>query len=171
MALDSGRTLSTRGRWLVVLACSAALLSTLACGGGDESAEEESAASPMPKIEKGTREITLPGTEGDPVRAVVAAGELPEGYPSDLPPPAGSEPMNAMIIPGQGGLVTFQSKESREDVYEHWKKELPDQGWDIETEEDSLRYMIRASKSGRTAMVTVASPQGGTEFAVTFEGS
>lgn len=169
MAPHFARLLDRTGRTALAIACALAASFVLACGGGDEPADE--AASEPVVEQQGTREVTLPGTEDDPVKAVLAAGELPEGYPADIPPPPDAEPKNAMVIPNQGGLVTFLSESSRADVFAHFKKELAGQGWNLETEEDSLRSMIRATKSGRKANVTVAKGANGTEIAVTFEGS
>lgn len=170
MGFNLGRRLSGFGRSAAAMGCALVLLSTLGCGGGDEASEDATGTATIVE-EKGTREITLPGTEANPVRALLAAGELPEGYPADIPPPAGAEPKNAMIIPNQGGLVTFVSDMPRADVFEYFKKELAGQGWSLETEEDSLRSMIRAAKEGRKATVTVATGASSTEIAITFEGS
>ncbi|MGH0032360.1 MAG: hypothetical protein ACQGVC_21420 [Myxococcota bacterium] len=147
--------------------CSLFLLALVACGGGDDSTGTEAST---PTEARGTRVVTLPGTEADPQKALLGTGEIPEGFPDDIPSPPESEPRNAMIIPNQGGLVTFVSQSSRADVFAHYKSEMSGQGWTVETEEDDLRSMLKAKKGKRTANVTVATGPDGTEVAVTFEG-
>lgn len=165
MALDLGRRLTA-------LCAVLAVAGMLACGGGEESSSD-TADTGAPVMEKGTREVVLPGTEESPVRALIGTGELPDGYPSDIPPPSDAEPQNAMIIPEQGGLVTFVSGSSRKDVTNHFQSALAEQGWKLEApSEDEMRTTLKARKGLRKASVTVANgADGGSEIAVTFEGS
>ena len=87
MAPHFARLLDRTGRTALAIACALAASFVLACGGGDEPADE--AASEPVVEQQGTREVTLPGTEDDPVKAVLAAypeaikekdkdGELPQ---------------------------------------------------------------------------------------------
>lgn len=168
MAPNLGRIFGRLGRSALALACATVLLSALACGGGDEAAD--SAATPS--AEKQGSELDLSGgAKKTPVKATISTGELPEGYPSDIPLPAGAKPGRGLVIPNKSGLVTFQTSSSREDIFSYYKTELPKQGWSVESEQDGLRSLVRGTKGDRKANVTISSGANGTEFAVTFEGS
>lgn len=157
-------------RTVITIGVASLLLAALGCGsGGDESSTAPPAAE---AATPGTRQVVVPGTEANPKVAEVSTGELPEGYPKDLPAPPQSKPMNALLVPGQGGMVTFLSQASSDEVASHFKDALPAQGWTIDSAtNDERRTMIKASKGGREANVIIANGKRGTEIAITLKGS
>lgn len=161
------------GRLFVPCVVAGFALLALACGGGgDEAPEAADTASQAPfKVEKGIRELTMPGKQDESVTAFVGSGELPDGYPSDIPPPSGAEPHNVIVVPGQSGLVTFISDLSRDDVFAHYKNSLEAEGWQVETEENEQRALVKAVKGKRTASVNIAKGKSGTEIVVAFQES
>lgn len=129
-------------------------------------------ASPLTMPEKGSREVTLKDEKGKETTAELSSGELPKGYPADLPSPPQSTPAQSLLIPGHGGLVTFVSKASRQDVIDHFKKSLPEQGWTIDsTTEHASQTLIKASKGARHANVSIEESSKGVEVGIALAGS
>jgi hypothetical protein len=168
MALNLGRIFGRLGRSALVLTSALAMLSALACGGGDEAAK--TSGTPAAEAQSGG-DLDLSGGAKASVKPVITTGELPDGYPADIPVPAGAEPDRGLLTPNQGGLVTFHTSSSQEDTFSYFKKELANQGWKVDSEQNDLRLLVRATKEGRKASITISSGANGTEYAVTFEGS
>jgi hypothetical protein len=152
------------GRSRTGLAIGAALpLAILLACGGEEAPTATTETTPPPAASATPPAATPPGAAKAPREGLsVATGELPKGYPEDLPQPPAAEPQTSMMIEGQGGLITFLSTESTESVAEHFKKSLPEQGWQVaEVSGGPARSVIKATKDSRAVDVTVGkSPKG-----------
>ena len=135
------------------------LVLLLACGGE----EAPSPADTTPPAPAATPEPASPPAAAMPSRDVeIATGELPKDYPADLPQPPSAAPQTSMLVPGQGGLITFTSSETSEAVVDHFKKTLPEQGWDVAgVTDEPTRSLIKATKDTRAVDVSVRnSPTG-----------
>ena len=144
------------------LAC---LALALACGGEEASTPADAGdAGAAAKIE-----IPMPEAE-EPIMAEIAHGELPAGYPTDLPTFPGAETKTSMVIPGGTGLVVFTTKDPVEEVAAYYAKALVEQGWSVgETSDDGMR--MHAQKDSRTATVSIESADDETEIAIVLGGS
>lgn len=142
----------------------AALAAGVACGGDDDSppatpgtAPSESAAPaetppaatevPAPSDARGAADPDLEVTQG----------ELPSGFPSDLPTYPGATPGTSVAVPGGGMLVTFDSDDSADTIGEFFRRELEGQGWEVT---DLAAGDFRATKAGRNARITVTEVAG-----------
>jgi hypothetical protein len=177
LAADHGTRLATQvgngsGAWCrAAFAIGAALpLAILLACGGEEAppAPTESATPPAPvaKVQPGMPPAKAPKRK--PAEGVeVLKGELPAAYPADLPQPPSAEPETSLMVEGKGGIVSFKSTESTEAVAAHFKKSLPEQGWEvISTSGDAARSLIKATKDNRAVNVTVAKAPSGTGSSV-----
>jgi hypothetical protein len=145
-------------------ACSAGLLVLLAalalgCGGGDEPA-----ATTTPGAAG-----TAAGSAGEDIPAEIAEGELPKGYPSDVPIFPGSKPVTAMIV-GSSGLVILNSQATVAEVLAHFREQLPANGWTVDEATESPAR-VAAHKGTRSATISISEADGGTEIGVALEGS
>ena len=179
-----GLTRSTVSTRAAVAVLSLTMLFVAAgCGSdaGDEGASDTPAAAPqattatpardLPTPEPGKRDVVMEAPGGAEAKASIATGELPDGYPSDLPTPPDATPAQSMLIPGHGGLVTFTTDASPNDVRDHYRQALPGEGWNIA--EDSAvaqRTTIRATKDDRTANVMITPGGQGSEVAIAIDG-
>jgi hypothetical protein len=139
----------TIGRSHIAWGSAFMLALALGCGGGDDSASPEGADAGTMTMDE-MPEGTTPG-----VRPEVVTGELPDGYPTDIPPPPGAKPGTAIVVPGQSGLVSFTSDSSREDVFAHFKSELEAQGWSVESDENEKRVLVKAVKGDRKTSINI----------------
>lgn len=168
----TGFTHRTRLGLAVPALASALLALAIGCGGEDGGKTATSgsadAAAEMPALEKGSRVVTAP----DGAEAHIAVGELADRYPKDLPMPPDSEPQNSMFVAGKGGLATFISQASREELGSYFKKDFEGKGWTVDSaiEGDDLTT-INASKGERKARVELVPRAGDTEVAITVLGS
>ena len=165
--LESG--LRGRRRAGLALVASLPLMLLLSSCGSDET---PGAADTAPPTETPAQAAPPTSPPADDVGAEIVSGRLPDGYPSDLPQPPSAEPGRAMLIPGKGGLIIFESTESPQAVMDHLKKALPEQGWNVETAADEpMRSVIKATKDSRSVNVIVNGSPGGSEIAITIEGA
>ena len=143
------------------LAC---LALALACGGEEASTPADAGdAGGAAKIE-----IPVPEAE-EPTVANIADGELPAGYPTDLPTFPGAETTTSMVIPGGTGLVVFSTKDPVEEVAAYYAKALVEQGWSVDTTSDDGMRM-HAQKDSRTATVSIDRVANQTEIAIVLGG-
>jgi hypothetical protein len=168
--LESG--LRGRRRAGLALVASLPLMLLLSSCGSDETPDAADTAPPTETPAQAAPPTSPPAVHPDDVGAEIVSGRLPDGYPSDLPQPPSAEPGRALLIPGKGGLITFQSTEPPQAVVDHFKKALPEQGWNVETAADEpMRSVIKATKDSRSVNVIVNGSPGGSEIAITIEGA
>jgi hypothetical protein len=127
----------------------------LACGGDETPATPGETAPPAAAATPPAAQQPTPAKA--PREGVsVATGEIPKGYPEDLPQPPSATPQTSMMVEGKGGLITFLSTESTEAVSEFFKTSLPEQGWQVaEVSGGPVRSVIKATKDSRSVEVTV----------------
>lgn len=149
---------------IITLAGLTAGLSVVVACGGEES-------TPAPAAEGGdAAKIEIPEGEAVPDAPVqIETGQMPEGYPADLPTYPGAEPTSSMLAGGTG-LLVLSSKEPADAVFAFYEKELPAQGWSVdEAAADMMR--IQTSKGKQSATIKIGSAADHTEIAIVLSGS
>ena len=89
--------------------------------------------------------------------------------PVDVPSYPGASVVASSSAPKQGILISFQSKDTPEKVFEFYRQKLPAQGWNVEGEMSSAdQRMLIAGKGDRKASVLVSAGDAGlTEITLT----
>jgi len=86
---------------------------------------------------------------------------LPKGFPDDLPRYPGAEVLSSMSQGDAMSLVTFQTTDAPDRVYEFYGAKLRDGGWEIvnEVAVQQMR-MIGGEKADREVNLTIVSDKG-----------
>lgn len=83
------------------------------------------------KIDKSGDEVTIQGEDGSEVTAS-SGGELPDGFPADVPVYEGN--IIASVKAPEGYSVTIEAASDVATVFDWYKTELDSQGWEIKSE-------------------------------------
>ena len=141
----------------------AALFAAFACG-----SEDSSPTAPSVPEAKPTPSASTPKSPGASAEAALVEGEVPSGYPSDLPVYPGSMAGSSLSIPGDTMLATFKTDDAKDVVSEYLQKELSGSGWNVSKQGEAT---IEATKEGRMATFVIGSIEGGgTSIAVSTTG-
>ena len=117
--------------------------------------------------------VTIETEDGD-VTISDDTGEIPDGFPSDFPLYDGYELDGASSMSGGGQTsyyINMTSEDPVEDVYNWYKGEFTDNGWNISgdalyTDSNGSSGMLTADKGDLEATVTVTVEGDGTYFGV-----
>lgn len=156
--------LRSSGKTLGIVLATGLATAGLACGAGEE---EPTAPTATPTPAAGSPTPAAPQAGSAEIEQTV--GELPKAYPSDLPVYPGADPENSMLIAGMGGIVTFATDASPEEVFGYYQEQLPEQGWSIESTSENPKR-IRASKGDRRVNLSTQTREDGTEISLAIEG-
>lgn len=153
-----------------------------ACKKASESSAEKAAER---AIERATGNKAKVDISGDGVKIVGKEGgkeftyevsggggaAVPQSFPDDIPRYPGATVLSSMIQGNAMTMVTFQSGDAAERVYEFFGSELRKGGWDIENEMSTPQMrLISGRKNGRQANVTVVSDEGKSTISVVYSG-
>lgn len=150
-----------------VVACIAGVL-LFACGGSEEPtqpAEQPAAAQPAEPAAP-TARPQAPDESG--LKGVISGeASVPDDFPSDVPPYPGAVPTASMSAAGQGVLVTFDSNDDPQMVFDFYQEALVDQGWTIESSATmGDQWMLSASKDDRNVRLSIASAPVGSQIGI-----
>jgi hypothetical protein len=139
------------------LLCALAFLATsvtFACGG------DETPAPPALTPPTAEAPASTPGPAVPPVRDAVA---LPKDFPEDVPTYPGATSVVSSSVPEEGTLVSFESQDTAEAVFEFYRNQLVERGWAVEGEMSSAdQRMLIAGKGPRKTSVLVEGSEGAT---------
>jgi len=110
------------------------------------------------QVDKDGEQITIKGEDGAELTAS-SDGELPDGFPSDVPVFEGK--VVSSIKAEKGFSVTIEAEAGVMDVFDFYKDKLPAEGWNIVSEmkvEDG--GAIVAEKGDQSVQVTVGVDSG-----------
>ncbi len=156
----------------------------VACGGG-ESAEDRAERQVREAIDQGMADA---GVEGDipdlgdiPIgdgeggqagTLSLAGGDLPEGFPSQMPifDPEASPIGGVSIVDGNERRlgVTFQVDATEDEVIDFYRAELPGSGWTVEEPDQVSVPMLNVEGHGYDGAVTVQVAGGVTSLSFSF---
>ena len=163
-----------KNAWIVGLL---GIFVALGCGSSEEEAAAPAATAAPVKIGDTPKnpEVVAAKRAAANAGAQIKQGELPEGFPTDLPVFPDSQPKTSMMV-GSSGLVVLSSPASIADVVAHYREELPSQGWTVDAVTESAsgtKATIRAHKDSRQTTVSINQAQGGsgTEIGISLKGS
>lgn len=140
---------------------------------GEEIGEGIVGAATDSDVEVNDDSVTIETEDGE-VTISDDTGSIPDGFPDDFPLYDGFELDGASSIAG-GGTTTYYvnmtSGDTVEDVYNWYKTEFTDGGWNISgdaiyTDSNGSSGMLTAAKDKMEATVTVTTEDGGTYFGV-----
>jgi hypothetical protein len=167
-----------RSRVLVVLCL--VLVVVPACKKASESTAERSAERAIERatgnkadVNVSGEGIRISGKEGGKEFSYEASGKgeaaLPKGFPADVPRYPGAGVLSSMSQGNEMSMVTFQTGDATDRVYEFYDTKLRAGGWDIVSELTTPQMrMISGKKSDRQANVTVISGDGKTTITVVY---
>jgi hypothetical protein len=162
------------GSVVAVLMCAALPLA----GCGNEADPEKSDAAEK-TVETEIGDVTLK-RDGEGVSVEARDGQfqgrfgadarLPEGFPEDVPVPAGARVVGAMTSrePGaEGSMVSLQSDGPADELLAEFRSGMRENGWVLEEESSTMGWQIlHASKEGRTLIVQAMDREGGSHAMV-----
>lgn len=140
---------------------------------GEEVGEQIVGAATGSDVEVTDDSVTIETEDGD-MTISNDTGEIPEGFPKDFPLYDGYELDGASSV-SSGGSTTYYvnmtSEDSVEDVYNWYKGQFTDDGWEISgdvlyNDSNGSSGMLTAKKGDMEATVTVTVEGGGTYFGV-----
>jgi hypothetical protein len=83
-------------------------------------------------------------------------GELPTGFPDDVPLYAGGEPVGSFSAVEYGMVVNLHAQDPPERVYDWYREHFVAQGWTIEQElAKHSQHVVAARKGNRVASVVI----------------
>ena len=100
---------------------------------------------------------------------IVAPGDLPSNFPSDVPTYPGARSTQSMAVGDGPALVVFSTSAAPADVYEFYREQLSQNGWSIDSGAAD-QNQIKASKGARTASIRINRAGGATEIGVVLQG-
>lgn len=162
----------------------AVTVGAVACGGG-ESAEDRAEQQVREGIEQGLADAGVDGDladlgdisvgdgeGGEAGTLSLAGGDLPEGFPSQMPifdPDA--MPIGGVSIVDSGErriAVTFQLEAGEDEVVDFYRAELPGAGWSVSEPEQVSVPMLNVEGHGYDGAVTVQVAGGVTSLSFVF---
>ena len=145
------------------LFCALALVATsatFACGGEEQPAPP--ASTPSAPVAPAPRSDASAPPAGDAVEEQTS-GALPKDFPEDVPTYPGATSLVSSSVPEEGTLVSFESKDTAEAVFEFYRNQLAQRGWAVEGEMSSAdQRMLIAGKGTRKTSVLVEGNEGAT---------
>ena len=146
----------------LALACVAAWL--LSACGSDEPADT---ATPKPGKPAAARRAPPVLDETGLEAALEGDISIPTGFPKDVPMYPGAVPTATMSSEGQGTLVTFDSNDEPQRVFDFYEEQLIDNGWSIESSATmGSQWMLSAVKDDRKAHISIAGAKAGSQIGV-----
>jgi len=166
----------------------------LACGAEESTAPTSPSPStpqagspaepPAPSAKKAHRPVKIEEEGGNPVRftgqneegqqfqaSIGENAEVPADFPSDVPTYEGARPMAAMSAAGEGTVVTFQSADGQQQIYEFYQSALADQGWSVDSEKEfGGQRSLDASKDSRKLSVSITGTKGDSRISIMVTG-
>lgn len=118
---------------------------------GEEIGEEIAGGIVGGDVEVDGDSVTISGEDGD-VTIAGGAEEVPEEFPDDFPLYDDADLESASSIAGGDGAsfyLNLVSKDDAQTIYEWYKTEFEDEGWEIVSD------MNTSSGDGRTAIISV----------------
>ncbi len=97
-------------------------------------------------------------------------GALPKSFPGDVPRYPGATVLSSMSQGNEMSMVTFQTGDATDRVYEFYSAELKDGGWEIvnEVSTPQMRMISGKKKADRQANVTVIGGDGKSTITVVY---
>lgn len=166
----------------VLVALCLVLTMVPACKKASESSAEKAAER---AIERATGNQAKVDISGDGVKIVGKEGgkeftyevsggggaAVPQSFPDDIPRYPGAAVLSSMIQGNAMTMVTFQTGDETDRVYEFYGSKLRESGWNIENELSTPQMrLISGKKAGRQANVTVVSDEGKSTITVVYSG-
>ena len=152
----------------------------LGCGSSDEPTAATPTETPTPAAgadapKKRSPEVIAAKRAEAGGDAQITRGELPEGFPSDVPMFPDAQPKTSMMV-GSSGLVVLTSNAALSDVLTHFREQLPSQGWTVDSVSEAAggtKATVKAHKDARSATVSLNQAKGGTgtEIGISLKGS
>jgi len=160
-------------RQIRVLAVLCVFLAALpACKKASESSAERSAERAIERATGNKADVNITGEgikvsgkEGGKEFSYEVAGKggaaLPKGFPDDLPRYPGASVLSSMSQGNAMSMVTLQTGDAPERVYDYFAAKLRDGGWDIVNQVTTPQMrLISGKKADREANVTVVGGEG-----------
>lgn len=139
------------------------LVAAIACGGEQRPAEGTPAPEPPPPTGPVTARTVAP--EDEVFEAEKGReGQLPTGFPDDVPLYANARPLSSMATAEHGTAVSLHSSDPADAVFAWYREHYAQQGWTIEHESQSGgRSTVVARKGNRVSSVVIQGVQGTTQ--------
>lgn len=117
--------------------------------------------------------IKVTGKEGGKEFSYEIAGKggatVPKSFPADVPRYPGAAVLSSMSQGNAMSMVTFQTGDAADRVYEFYQAKLRDSGWEIENEMTTPQMrMISGKKAERQANVTIGGGDGKSTITVVY---
>ena len=118
--------------------------------------------------------IKITGKEGGKEFSYEASGKggvaLPKNFPDDVPRYPGAAVLSSMSQGNAMSMVTFQTADAVDRVYEFYNAKLRDDGWEIvnEVTTPQMRMISVKKKADREANITVISGEGKSTITVVY---
>ncbi|MDH4139317.1 MAG: hypothetical protein OEV43_01975 [Coriobacteriia bacterium] len=159
---------------VVVAFCVTLVFGMTACQRAEEKVAEEVAEKAMEDatgsdVELDENKVTITGEDGESVEISGSEAELAEGFPSDVPVyEDGTIESSGKIAAGgvENYTVSVVTNDSVNDVFEWYKSEFDDKGWNMTSEfsagtSEGDSAMLSFEKSGRIATLAISQEPGG----------
>lgn len=139
---------------MVVLGMSLAGCQSIADKAAEKAAEIAVEQTTGAQIDQENGSITITGEDGTEVTAS-EGGELPEGFPADVPVFEG--PVISSLKSGSGFMVVIETDRSVDEVKDWYKDELENSTWKVAFESTSAEgATIAAERDDATLHVTIS---------------
>ena len=118
--------------------------------------------------------IKVSGKEGGKEFSYEASGKggvaLPKGFPDDVPRYPGATVLSSMSQGNEMNMVTFQTVDAPDRVYDFYGKKLRESGWEIVSElaTPQMRMVSGKKKADRQANITVVGGDGKSTITVVY---
>jgi len=104
-------------------------------------------------VEKSGDEVTITGEDGTEITAS-SDGQLPDGFPSDIPVYEG--PITSSIKADKGWSVTIEAADDVDTIFSWYKQELEKSGWKVVSEmKVTDGAAVVAEKGDQNVQVTI----------------
>jgi hypothetical protein len=114
------------------------------------------------QIDNNGQKITVKGENGE---TVIGGNEIPSNFPKDVPLYPNAKPASSWSSSAQnnqGVMVSLETTDLKSKVTDYYDKELPKNGWIIETNSktaDGAMYVIK--KNNRDGWITISADSNG----------
>jgi hypothetical protein len=157
-------------RILLVLAAIVALVAMSGCAGIVEKAVTSGVESATGvKVDTGGNSVSIEGKDGNSLN-VSSDGELPEGFPADMPIYDGAKVTTAIASEGDKGkgfMVGLGTGDSAGTVFDWYDKELKAEGWTVKTTMKTEDGGLLGGEKGTTTFTVAIGPGSGDEAKTT----
>lgn len=106
---------------------------------------------------------------GEPFEAAYGkAGQLPTGFPADVPLYGNARPLSSMASATHGTVVNLRSDDRPQQLFAWYRDQYARQGWQIEiAREEDARSTLVARKGNRVSSVVIMGVPGATQALLT----